>query len=188
MTKPTLELYGDKILLREFGEIHLRDDAYLTWLRDLKVVETINRLEYVMPIRFEAVEAYVRSLWDSPTDAFFAISLRDSDRFIGTQRLAHIDWRTGTADVGIMIGERAFWNQGLAKDAVSVSCRYAFENLGLRRLIAGTAESNVAMRRCFERLGFKEEGRLRSHVLQGGKFVDRVLYGLFPEEFLPWPS
>lgn len=186
MTRPRLELPGSKVLLREFGEEHLQDDAYFSWLRDLKVVETINRVEYVMPIRFEAVEAYVRGLWDSPTDAFFAIVTRDSGSFVGTQRLAHIDWRSGTAELGVMIGDRSVWNRGLAKDAVSVACRYAFDNLGLRRLTAGTPEPNVAMRRCFERLGFREEGRLRRHVLFGGKAVDRVLFGLFPDEFRPW--
>jgi RimJ/RimL family protein N-acetyltransferase len=186
MTKPRLELSGTKVLLREFGEEHLYDDAYLGWLRDLRVMETINRIEYVMPIRFETIENYVRSLWSSPTDAFFAILVQEGEHFVGTQRLAHIDWRVGSAEVGVMIGDRSVWNQGLAKDAVTVACRYAFDDLGLRRLTAGTPDTNVTMRSCFERLGFKEEGRLRRHVSLGGKMVDRILFGLFPEEFSPW--
>lgn len=185
MTKPRLELPGRKVLLREFGDDHLHDDAYFGWLRDLQVIETINRIEYMLPLRFETVEAYVRGLWSSPTDAFFAIILLEDNRFVGTQRLAHIDWRGGSAEVGIMIGDRSVWNQGLATDAVTIACRYAFDNLGLRRLTAGTPASNVAMQRCFERLGFKEEGRLRRHVSLGGKMVDRVLFGLFPDEFTP---
>ena len=186
MAKPGLELEGNQMRLCEFGEVHLLDDAYFGWLRDLEVIETINRIEYMMPIRFELVEAYVRRLWESPSDAFFAVIRRDDNRFIGTLRLAQIDWRVGSGDIGIMIGDRSCWNQGLAKDAVSVACTYAFKRLGLRRLTAGTPESNVAMRRCFERLGFREEGRLRRHVILGGKTVDRVLFGLFADEFTPY--
>jgi len=186
VTKQKLELFGSKIILREFSEEHLHDKSYLSWLRDLEVLKTINRIEYLLPMSFDKVVAYVNKLWSSPTDAFFAIIIKDKDQFVGTLRLANIDWRLKSAEVGIMIGDRSVWNKGLAKDAVTACCRYAFEDLGLRRLVAGTPEPNIAMRRCFERLGFKEEGRLRQHVPLGARMVDRILYGLFPEEFLPW--
>lgn len=186
MNNPKLELSGFKVCLREFSEEHLHDKSYWNWLRDLQVIETINRIEYMMPMRFESIVAYVNKLWNSQTDAFFAIIEKSENRFVGTLRLANINWRLGSAEVGIMIGDRSAWNQGLAKDSVSVVCKYAFEKLGLRRLTGGTPEPNIAMRKCFERLGFKEEGRLRRHVPLGGKLVDRILYGLFSEEFKPW--
>ena len=43
---------------------------------------------------------------------------------------------------------------------------------------AGTPASNEAMCRCFRRLGFREEGRLRQQLLLRGQYEDHVLFGL----------
>lgn len=181
-----LQLEGKKVALREFTKDNLFDANYFNWLRDLNVVNTINRLEYLMPIQFSEVEAYVKRLWESKNDAFFAIYAKDTNEFIGTQRLAQIDWRTGIADVGILVGNRNYWGKGIAKDAVSTAAEYAFNTLSLRRLTAGTPASNIAMIKCFERLGFKQEGRHRQQLLLSGEYVDRVLFGMFKEEFKPF--
>jgi RimJ/RimL family protein N-acetyltransferase len=185
MSKSRLEIEGVRVVLREFSDEHLYAEAYFSWLRDLRVVETINRVEYEMPIRFESVEAYVRNIWTSSSDAFFAVIRKADDRFVGTVRLLEIDWRAGIATIGVMIGDRSCWGQGLATDTISTAGQYAFRQLGLRRLVAGTPETNLAMLRCFKRLGFQEEGRLRKHVMMQGVAVDRVLFGVLQDEFVP---
>jgi len=52
----------------------------------------------------------------------------------------------------------------------------------LRKLTGGTPEINTAMCRCFEKVGFMQEGIKRKELLINGKFVDHVLYGLLKEE------
>jgi RimJ/RimL family protein N-acetyltransferase len=178
-----LELPGSKVVLREFSREHLEDPRYFSWLRDPEVMLPIYRLEYLMPMSMDAVRAYVESLWSSGRDCFFAIHEKDGGQFIGTQRIGHIDWRTGIGDIGILIGERDCWGRGYATDAVATACAYAFGMLSLRRLTAGTPASNEAMCRCFERLGFTEEGRLRRQLLIRGKYEDHVLFGLLAEEY-----
>lgn len=180
-----LELKGNKILLREFTKRNLKDPRYHAWLRDLDVVKTIGRLEYLLPIEFNEIKDYVDNLLHSKNDYFFAIYYKENNEFIGTQRIGHIDWRLRTADIGIMIGNKDYWGKGIAKDAVSIACKYAFKVLGLRKLTGGTAVSNPAMCKCFERLGFKLEGRLRKKLLIEGKYVDHMLYGVFKKEFKP---
>ena len=177
-----LEVSGGKVVLREFSKAHLEDPLYFDWLRDPEVMIPIYRLEYLMPMSMEAVRAYVESLWSSGRDCFFAIHEKTSDRFIGTQRIGHIDWRSGVGDIGVLIGDRASWGKGYATDAVATASSYAFDVLSLRRLTAGTPASNEAMCRCFERLGFKEEGRLRQQLLIRGQYEDHVLFGLLAEE------
>jgi len=177
-----LELTGRKVLLREFSKTHLEDPLYFGWLRDPEVMIPIYRLEYLMPMSIDAVRAYVESLWSSGRDCFFAIHDKASGQFIGTQRIGHIDWRTGVGDIGVLIGDRGSWGKGYATDAVATACAYAFTTLSLRRLTAGTPASNQAMCRCFARLGFKEEGRLRGQLLIRGKYEDHVLFGLLAEE------
>jgi RimJ/RimL family protein N-acetyltransferase len=178
-----LRLEGDKVYLQQFSMENLYDPRYYKWLRDLDVVATIYRMEYMLPMEFSEVEKYVKTLLKSKDDGFFAIYLKENDEFIGTQRVGHIDWRVGTGDIGIVIGNKDYWGRGLAKDSTRTICRYALKSLSLRRLTGGTPATNVAMHKCFESLGFKLEGQLRKQLLLNGEYVDHNLYGLFPEDF-----
>jgi RimJ/RimL family protein N-acetyltransferase len=179
-----LAISGSKTVLKEFTREHLHDERYFRWLRDVEVVLSIYRVEYLLPITLESVEKYVNSVLSSGTDCFFAVHDKTTDEFVGTQRIGHIDWRAGTADIGVLIGDRAHWGKGYATDAVRAACRYAFDILSLRRLTGGTPSSNEGMRRCFAKLGFKEEGCRRSHLLIRGQYEDHIVYGLLKEEFI----
>ena len=179
-----LELKGEKMFLREFTKADLKDPKYFGWLRDLEVVSTIYRLEYLMPMEFDEVKKYVIALLKSKNDCYFAIHYKENGEFIGTQRIGHINWRAGIGDIGIMIGNKNYWGRGIAKDSVKVACGYAFKNLSLRKLTGGTPATNIAMCRCFESVGFKEEGRLRKQLLIDGEYVDHILYGILKEEFI----
>lgn len=177
-----LTLRGKTCELREFTEANLSDPRYYEWLRDLDVVTGIYRLEYLKPLDRGAIEQYAREQMKSDTKCYFAIYLSDSETFVGTIKLGHIDWRTGTGDVGIMIGDKANWGKGIATDAVHTLCSYAFKKLSLRKITGGTAANNAAMVQCFHRVGFKQEGALRKKLLVEGAYHDHLLFGLFQEE------
>lgn len=149
-------LEGDKCALVPFSAEHLHDAAYLGWLRDYDVVKTINRLDYLRPVSFEEVKRYCEAVMQSPADIFVAIHALEPDQFIGTLRVSRIDRVTRTADVGIMIGEKAFWGRGVATEAISLACDYLFTCLGLRKLTAGLMAVNPGMLRVFEKLGFQQ--------------------------------
>jgi RimJ/RimL family protein N-acetyltransferase len=176
-------LEGAKTALEPFEERHLTDPSYLRWLRDYDVVKTINRTDYLRPVSFDEVRVYVEALQRSPTDMFFAILDRSGDRFIGTLRVAQLNWRTRTADIGILIGDRESWGKGLGTDAVSTIGSFLVHQLGIRRLTAGLMSVNPAMQKVFERLGFKVEGVLRGHDLFEGEYVDHILMGCMKDEF-----
>lgn len=179
---PLLRLDGRLVYLQEFTTRDLKDARYLGWLRDLEVMRTVYRYEYLMPMRRVEIDKYANALMGSREDCFFAIYARSEGDFIGTLRIGHIDWRAGVGDVGILIGDRSYWGKGIATDAVATACAYAFQGLGLRKLTGGTASTNVAMRRCFERLGFKREAVLRKQLRIGGELVDHILYGIFADD------
>ena len=178
-----LEVCGKNIILREFTEENLQNPAYFNWIRDPYLMKMI-RFEYLLPIAHQEIIQYVRTLIQSKTDGFFAVYTKETQEFIGTQKIGHIDWRTGTADIGILIGHPAYRGKGLSYDIISTACNYAFSELGLRKLTAGTPASNVAMIKCFEKIGFVEEGTLRKNLLISGEFVDHKVYGVFKNEFL----
>lgn len=180
--QPT-RLHGRAVYLVPFGDDHLNDPAYMTWLGNREVMKTVGRPEYLASIPFAEVAAYVQRLTDSKNDMFFAVHVADGNRFVGTAKAGHIDWEAGTADIGVMIGTQELWGRGIATDALATLCRAAFRDLALRRLVANIMAANPGMTRVFEKLGFRQEGVRRQHVIFEDGYTDLLVYGCFAEEF-----
>lgn len=169
-------LVGDKVVLREFNVNNLHDERYYLWMQDNDVTRFIGRPEYSKPFSFSLLEDYYGMIRSSGTDMFFAMYI--DDVFIGTVKLGHMNFVEMSVDVGVMIGNKHYWNSGIATDAVRTVCNYAFCVLGMRKVTGGCLAGNIAMARCFLRLGFKQEAAIRKEVAGD----DHLLYGLFKDE------
>ncbi len=177
-----LRLEGRVSRLLPFTAAQRDDPAYLGWLNDHEVVKTLNLPDYLAPVPYAKAAAYCDAMMASEHDLFLALHLRSDDRFVGTLKAGHIDWHAGTADIGILIGERAVWGQGLAADSIHVLARHLFGTVGLRKLTAGSMANNPAMLRVFEKLGFAREGVFRAQDRLGDAFFDHVHFGCFADE------
>jgi RimJ/RimL family protein N-acetyltransferase len=87
------------------------------------------------------------------------------------------------------VGHIGYWcarearGQGFTPRALRLVCRYAFEELGLGRLELVTDPDNVASQRVAEKVGFRREGVLRSHLLHpDGRRRDSIMFSLLPGE------
>ena len=89
--------------------------------------------------------------------------------------------RTGTP--GIWIG-KPFWDRGYGSDAVRTLSRYATREMNLQRITLAVFETNPRARSAYEKVGFKEEGRLRRGHFVGGQYVDVIVMGLLAEELI----
>lgn len=89
---------------------------------------------------------------------------------------------------GVFIGEMSLWNRGLGSDAVRTMLSVAFEELGLGRVELYCHAENARAIRCYEKCGFRMEGRLRRHRMTEEGSADSVVMGLLREEFeaQPW--
>lgn len=172
-----------------FAERHMRDEAYLSWLRDKDVVRTLNLPAYMAgPIDVAAVEVYCEQMINSSRDLFLALYHTADEKFVGTIKAGHIDWHHGVADIGIMIGSKSHWGRGLATDAIGALALHLFEVCGLRRLTAGAMAINPAMIAVFENLGFRREGILRSHDRIEKGLCDHILLGCLRSELELTPA
>lgn len=98
------------------------------------------------------------------------------DGFAGCCSLSEIDHWHKRAEVGFMLG-RAVWGQGYALEAMRTVVAYAGAS-GLRKLAARTHLGNRPSEAVLEKLGFKQEGLLRGHVLRDAERRDCRLFGL----------
>ena len=116
---------------------------------------------------------------------FIVLGIRtlDDDRLIGTIDLGGFDWAAQVAWVGIGIGEREYWGKGYGSDAMRLMLRYAFEVLNLNRVSLDVFEYNQRGIACYQKCGFKEEGRLRQMLNRYDKRWDMILMGILRSEW-----
>jgi RimJ/RimL family protein N-acetyltransferase len=113
-----------------------------------------------------------------------AIHLRAGDTFIGYGMIAAPDHHNRSCWLGITIGERPLWGQGLAHEAPTRVIDYAFASLEMKRIGADVFALNTRSIRLFEGFGFRRKGLRRESVWKLCRFEDELLYGLLRRE---WP-
>lgn len=114
----------------------------------------------------------------------FAICLKSNSQHIGNAYIREINWidRNGVGP-HLFIGDVDQRHKGYGKQAMNLILDYAFNTMGLNRLygtIVGHNESSLRM--CIS-VGFVEEGRLRQHIYQDGKFHDTFFVGVCREDW-----
>jgi len=173
-------LAGKQLILRPFEPADLSEE-YLRWLNDPEVTRYLGVGRE--PATLESVRRYVEGFRGSDNNLLFAIIDKQTDRHIGNVTLNHIHRVNGTADTGLMIGDKAFWGKGYAFEAWVLLMEHAFSTMGLRKIIAGAVAGNESSLSVLRRLGFREEGLLREEFFLDGKYLDTVRLGLFQREF-----
>ena len=74
----------------------------------------------------------------------------------------------------------------MATEASAALLEYGFDVLGLERIHAAHFPRNPASGRVLQKLGMRQEGTLRSHLVKWGVPEDLSIYGILREEFTPW--
>ena len=106
----------------------------------------------------------------------FAVVEREGGAVVGSCSLKHVDRTEGQAEVGYWIGV-PFWGRGYATAAVRLAVAFAFDDLGLDRVVAEVLEANPASARVLEKVGFGVVGRFANlHPRHAG--APTVLYDL----------
>ena len=183
MILPEMMLKSFRVVLVPFTEEHLHAPEYLAWLRDYDVIKFLNRKEYLLPIRFEEVKAYIENVLRSEKDSLLAIHLLEGNKFIGTFKFGRLDWVGKTVDLGVLIGDREQWGKGIATEVYTLALDHCFFKLGMRKVVAGCVGINFSMRRVLEKLGFVQEACFRKKDFIEGKYVDHYNFGIFKEEY-----
>jgi RimJ/RimL family protein N-acetyltransferase len=106
---------------------------------------------------------------------------------IGTIGLFAIDRDNGNAGIGISIGDRSLWGQGLGTDAMFALLDFGFGQLRLERLWLDVYDYNARARRSYEKCGFVLEGTQRNAVFKRGRFHDVHLMSILSEEWAAQP-
>ncbi|MEO0729287.1 MAG: GNAT family protein [Pseudomonadota bacterium] len=88
---------------------------------------------------------------------------------------------TQAAALGYWVGE-PFAQKGYMSEAVSIACRFAFEDLELHRIEAACLPTNYASIGVLTRNHFQKEGYARRYLKINGAWQDHILFGLLEDD------
>jgi RimJ/RimL family protein N-acetyltransferase len=112
-----------------------------------------------------------------------SLSIESDGVHVGFIGLRGICARSRRAEIWIYIGAKDYWNQGIGQDAIQTLCDYAFTEMNLFRIWLECNSDFVPVVRCYEKVGFLEEGRPRKAYYRNGKFHDTCIMGLLKDEW-----
>ncbi|MBU0985085.1 MAG: GNAT family N-acetyltransferase [candidate division Zixibacteria bacterium] len=155
-------------------------DNFYRWHNDKEIQAGDGRT--YRPMGPEQAREYFKAQLDNKDFIRLSIIMSDSGVQAGRICLYGIEPTHRVASWGLML-DKAFWRQGIGSEAARLVLRYAFDDLGVRKMQSVTNSGNVASARFQESLGFVQEGCLRQAEIINNQIVDRLHYGLFREEF-----
>ncbi|MCA1592976.1 MAG: GNAT family N-acetyltransferase [Acidobacteria bacterium] len=166
---------GEKVRLVGLDKERHLENA-LVWMNDPEVTKWT--LIGDIPITRLAEEDYFNRMMGPygmhPTDIALAVETLEGEH-IGFNGFHRIEWRSGAAHTGTIIGAHEFRGKGYGADAARTRTRYAFEVLGLRLLLSEVMAENVASLKMLLGAGYREVGRIPRRHWKRGAYRDEVL-------------
>ncbi len=154
---------------------------YFQWFNDQKV--TRYMYNGIFPNSMKRMRDFYKEVKEQKHIVFAIINKR-ADQHIGNVGIHRINWKDGIGEYGIIIGEKQYHNRGYGTEATRMILDYIFKRVGLRRVWLGVHAEHQKAIAIYKKIGFKIEGRLRKEILTDGRWHDRLVMGIFKDEYL----
>lgn len=126
--------------------------------------------------------------WSLSRDAemVWTVVERATNLIAGSTRYLNVELAHKRVEIGYTWYSRRCWGGPVNPSCKFLLFQYGFETLGLNRIELKTDARNARSRQAIARLGAKQEGIFRRHmVVQNGHIRDTVYFSLIAEE---WPK
>lgn len=177
-------LRGELVTLRavereDIEVLHRIDSSYETWPEISYTPYAPKSLAEVLAAFDGEAESGYRG-----NDGFVPFAIDVDDVVVGTCCFWGIDLHNRRAHLGIGIGEE-HRGRGYGTDATRLMLHYAFVDRGFHRVQLEVLATNDAALRTYQKVGFREDGRMRQAAWVRGAFVDEVYLSVLATE---WPG
>jgi RimJ/RimL family protein N-acetyltransferase len=173
---------GEKVILRAFYESDI--PVVNLWRNDLK--NKIQVQGFRLPVSLDMDKEWFNEKINSGDDKniYFIVADISTNNPVGIIQLNSIDYISGTAMWGFLIGEKTYRGKGIEIEVPRLLFNYAFNVLNLRKLVCQTLSIRPGSRRLLARIGkVKEEGLLKRHYFFNGNYYDVYILSFFKEDF-----
>jgi RimJ/RimL family protein N-acetyltransferase len=181
-------IYGTSLRFRAIDREDL--PTFVKWLNDPDVLPGIG---IYLPYSMTDEEDWFDSMHKRPASEHnLAIEVKELTsqgeetwKLIGSCGFFNYDQRNASAEFGIMIGVKSYWDKGFGTEAVRLLVRHGFETINLNRIYLRVLETNPRAIRAYEKAGFTHEGRQRQADFKNGRYLDMLVMSMLRSEFQP---
>ncbi|HOE91161.1 MAG TPA: GNAT family protein [Candidatus Cloacimonadota bacterium] len=178
MSKYFKNLVGDKCYL---SPLSTEDAAlYTEWLNDYYITLNLGGVGQMLSLE---VEKKILESFQECNNYIFAIVDRESNKLIGSCGLHDVNFINGTAEVGINIGDKNYWNRSYGHEAMNLLLDFAFNILNIYTAYLTVLGFNKRAQKLFKKVGFQDCGSLKSFRKIAGERYDVHYMQIFAEGF-----
>ena len=176
-------LIGKNIVLRP---LRIEDlEKTHEWRNNMELIKLVQGIRFPKTLEMDK-DWFDNVLNDkSNRNIYFGIDEIKTGDFIGIIQLNNIDYISGTAIWGFIIGDKGKQGKGYGKEFSNLILEYSFNVLNLRKIISYVVSFNINSCNLFNKiLGFNKEGVLKNQIFFDGEYHDVNILSLFKEDFI----
>ena len=148
---------------------------WIKWLNDKEVTKFSD--QRLKKHNLKTQRKYINNLKKNNT-VFFKIYLESKE--IGNIFLTKIDKYNKNCEIGYLIGEKSLWNKGIATLVISLTIKYAFKKLKMKKINSWCYSNNIGSKKALMKNKFKIEGIIKKfYKYNQVKRVDKIYLGLY---------
>ncbi len=148
-------------------------DLWMNWVNDPEVTA---QLILDPPFTREDEEDFFEMAITDLTQIVLSVDDKKTKKPIGITHLQTFPLNPFSAEFGILIGEKEFWGRGIGTEITRQMEKIAFQDLGLRKIVARVFAENTASQKIFRKLGFREIGIFEKEVQKSDGFHDCLFF------------
>jgi RimJ/RimL family protein N-acetyltransferase len=153
-------------------------EKFTEWLNDMEVLVNLQLYSGIIGLENEKV-----LLSNLAKEHNYSIIDLETEKLIGNCGFLDIEHLNQTAEAGIVIGDKSFWNKGYGAEALSLLIDYGFKALNLHNIMLRVWEPNERAVKCYEKIGFKQIGKRREALHRNLERQDIIYMDILPKDF-----
>ena len=170
------KLIGKKCYL---SPIDVNDaEKFTEWLNDMEILKNLQLYNGIISLENEKA-----LLINLSKEHNYSIVDLETNELIGSCGFLDIDYVNQTAETGIFIGKKTFWNKGYGTEALSLLIDYGFKALNFNNIMLKVYDYNKVAIRCYEKIGFRYIGIRREALLRDLTRHDIVFMDILKNDF-----
>lgn len=137
------------------------------------------------PLTVSQLEKYLQNANKEDSDTYiYKVIDQHTKQVIGHISLGKVDRVNKSARIGkVLVGSSQYRGKGIGAEMVKTILAIAFDELKLHKVTLGVFDFNVSALRCYEKVGFVQEGLLRDARKNGDEYWNLIEMGILEDEW-----
>lgn len=153
-------------------------EKYVKWLNNPEITKYLTIHNSIVSLTSE--KEYLEEF--SKKEFHLCIVKCENDELIGNIAFNKIDYKNGTAELGIFIGEENNLGKGYGSEAINLLTNYGFKELRLHTIYLTVLDNNPRAKKAYTKCGFNECGRRHEAIYRDGKYIDLIYMELINKD------